>query len=140
MTDAPHFCGACGQPIEDPAQPVCSRCGAALAAPLAPPPPTAVPVPAAALANGETNGFAIASLVLGILWLYWLGSILAIVFGHIALVQIQRKRGNSAGRGMAIAGLVLGYIGVAIAILIIALALSIPFLFHSHLPGRGIVV
>ncbi|TAN22623.1 MAG: DUF4190 domain-containing protein [Acidobacteria bacterium] len=138
MTDAPHFCGACGQPV-DPAQPLCPHCGAALSAPL-PPPPPAVPVPAAALANGETNGFAIASLVLGILWLYWLGSILAIVFGHIALVQIRRRQGNSAGRGMAIAGLVLGYIGIAIAILIIALVLSLPIFFHGHFPGRGIVV
>lgn len=137
MTDAPHFCGACGQPV-DPAQPACPHCGAPPLAPL--PPPAAAAVPAAAFANGETNGFAIASLVLGILWLYWLGSILAIVFGHIALVQIRRKGGNSAGRGMAIAGLVLGYIGVAIAILIIALVLSLPVFFHGHLPGRSIVV
>src|SRR5688572_14502250 len=31
-----------------------------------------------------TNGLAIASLVLGILWLWWIGSILALVFGYIA--------------------------------------------------------
>jgi hypothetical protein len=67
-----------------------------------------------------TNGLAIASMVLGILWLYWLGSILAVIFGHIALSQI--KRTNQGGKGMAVAGLVLGYIGIAVlAVVIIAL-------------------
>jgi hypothetical protein len=30
------------------------------------------------------NGLAIASMVLGILWLYWIGSILALIFGLVA--------------------------------------------------------
>jgi hypothetical protein len=58
----------------------------------------------------RTNGLAIASMVLGILWLYWVGSILALVFGYIAKNQI-RERGE-AGDGMATAGIVLGWIGV----------------------------
>ena len=58
----------------------------------------------------RTNGMAIASMVLGILWLYWIGSILALVFGYIAKNQI-RERGE-AGDGMATAGIVLGWIGV----------------------------
>ncbi|WP_236829756.1 DUF4190 domain-containing protein [Blastococcus sp. KM273128] len=58
----------------------------------------------------RTNGMAIASLVLGILWLYWIGSILALVFGYTAQRQI-RERGESGG-GMATAGIVLGWIGV----------------------------
>jgi hypothetical protein len=58
----------------------------------------------------STNGLAIASMVLGILWLYWVGSILALVFGYIAKNQI-RERGES-GDGMATAGIVLGWIGV----------------------------
>lgn len=58
-----------------------------------------------------TNGLAVASLVSGILWLCGVGSIAAVVLGHIALSQI--KRTGAAGRGLAIAGLVLGYLGVA---------------------------
>ncbi|WP_336032373.1 DUF4190 domain-containing protein [Geodermatophilus sp. FMUSA9-8] len=58
----------------------------------------------------RTNGLAVASMVLGILWLYWIGSILALVFGYIARSQI-RERGES-GDGMAIAGIVLGWVGV----------------------------
>lgn len=63
------------------------------------------------------NGFAIASLVLGICS----GPLLAVIFGIIALRQIRRS--GQRGRGMAIAGLVLSGIwvlavgiGVAIAI------------------------
>ena len=64
-----------------------------------------------------TNGLAIASLILGILWLCWLGSILAVIFGHVALGQIKKTGGAQQGRGMAIAGLVLGYLGIATFIL-----------------------
>ena len=60
----------------------------------------------------RTSGLAIASLVLGIVWVFWLGSILAVIFGHVALSQIKRSMGTLSGRGMAIAGLVLGYLGI----------------------------
>jgi hypothetical protein len=62
-----------------------------------------------------TNGMAIAALVLGILWLYWLGSILALVFGYVALHQIRNAppQAPQEGRGMALAGVVLGWVGVA---------------------------
>jgi hypothetical protein len=60
----------------------------------------------------RTNGLAIASMVLGILWIYWIGSVLALVFGYIAKNQI-RERGE-AGGGMATAGIVLGWIGVGV--------------------------
>lgn len=66
-----------------------------------------------------TDGLAIASLILGILWLGWLGSILAVIFGHIALRRTRRNA--TAGSGLAIAGLVLGWIGVGTLILWIIL-------------------
>ena len=55
-------------------------------------------------------------MVLGILWLFWIGSILAVIFGHVALSQIQ-KNPSIQGRGMAIAGLVLGWVGVAVLLI-----------------------
>ncbi|HWE55983.1 MAG TPA: DUF4190 domain-containing protein [Acidimicrobiales bacterium] len=70
-----------------------------------------------------TNGLAIASMVCGILWLAWLGSLLAVIFGHVSLHQI--KRSGQGGRGMAIAGLILGYLGIAVFIIaVIAAAAS----------------
>ena len=73
----------------------------------------------------RTNGMAIASMVLGILWLYWIGSILALVFGYVAKKQI-RERGE-AGGGMATAGIVLGWIGVGIlaAVLVVGLGAGV---------------
>jgi hypothetical protein len=64
----------------------------------------------------RTNGLAIASMVLGIVWIYWIGSILALVFGYVARRQI-RQRGES-GDGMAIAGIVLGWVGVGALVLL----------------------
>ncbi|MGH3888996.1 MAG: DUF4190 domain-containing protein [Pseudonocardiaceae bacterium] len=59
-----------------------------------------------------TNGFAIASLVLGILIVvsWGLTGILALIFGYIARKQI-RERGEG-GAGLAVAGIVLGWVGV----------------------------
>ena len=70
----------------------------------------------------RTNGLAIASMVLGILWLYWIGSILALVFGYMARTQI-RQRGE-AGAGMATAGIVLGWIGVGVLVLAVLAGLA----------------
>ena len=67
-----------------------------------------------AVPETETNAYAVYSLVLGVLWLLFIGSILAVIYGHLALSQIKKAEGRQTGRGMAIAGLVLGYIGVAI--------------------------
>ena len=71
------------------------------------------------------NGLAIASMVLGILWIYWIGSILAIIFGLVAMGQIKRSTGRQSGRGMAIAGLVLGLVGVGILLLVIIAAAAV---------------
>lgn len=93
-----------------------------------PPPPPApggppqqpqygAPAPAQVPPAQRTNGLAVASLILGILWLCWLGSILAVIFGHVALGQIKKSGNVQQGRGLAIAGLILGYIGIGILIL-----------------------
>ena len=70
----------------------------------------------------RTNGMAIASMVLGILWLYWIGSVLALVFGYMAKKQI-RERGD-AGDGMATAGIVLGWIGVGILAVVLLFGIA----------------
>jgi hypothetical protein len=88
---------------------------------VTPPAPPAAP-PVFVRAQARTNGFAIASLVLGLLWMWWLGSVLAIVFGHVALKQINRSAGTQSGRGLAIAGLALGYFGTLALLLVVAFA------------------
>lgn len=77
-------------------------------------------------APGEANGFALASFVLGLVWLMGLGSILALVFGYVAKGEIERSRGAQAGRGFAIAGIVLGWVGVAfIVAAVVMMALGV---------------
>lgn len=67
----------------------------------------------------KTNGFAIASLVLGILGLFLFYTVLlpllAVIFGGIAMYQINQSQGQQQGRGLAIAGLVLGILGLVFA-------------------------
>ena|SRR6185369_13205691 len=97
------------------------------------PPPPAYPYPPAPygapygvpapMPAGGTNGFAIASLVCGLASLCAgvVTAILAVIFGHIALAQISRSGGYEQGRGLAIAGLVIGYIFIALGVLYFAL-------------------
>lgn len=74
----------------------------------------------------RTNGYAIASLVLGIVWVCFIGSILALIFGYMGLKQIDTSQGREGGRGMAIAGIVLGWVGVAfLVIYLILLAVGV---------------
>ena len=70
----------------------------------------------------RTNGMAIASMVLGILWLYWIGSVLALVFGYIAKKQIRER--SETGGGMATAGIVLGWVGVGFLLLFLFLGVA----------------
>ena len=76
--------------------------------------------------QGGTSGLGIASMVLGIVWIYWIGSILAVIFGHVALSKI-RKDPSIGGRGFAIAGISLGWIGVGILLLLVVLGVSVGF-------------
>ncbi len=66
---------------------------------------------------------AIASMVLGIVWIYWIGSVLALVFGYIAKRQIAER--NEAGGGMATAGIVLGWVGIGALVLVVVIAIIV---------------
>lgn len=79
----------------------------------------------AARPHVRTNGLAVASLVLGILWLFWLGSLLAVVFGHVAKRQIERSGGAERGEGLAVAGLVLGWVGLGAFVILVVLGLAV---------------
>ena len=82
------------------------------------PPPTFVRGPA----ETGTNGLAIASLTAGFLWLGWLGSIAAVIFGHVALAQIKNSGGRETGQGLAIGGLVLGWLQIGVLLIVVLAA------------------
>lgn len=67
--------------------------------------------------GGKTSGFAIASLVFGIISLFGgafviIPPLLAVIFGHIG-ISACRKDPRTDGKGLAIAGLVMGYLCIA---------------------------
>jgi Domain of unknown function (DUF4190) len=68
--------------------------------------------------NPKTNSFAVVALIMGFVF-----PLLAIPFGHIARGQIQQT--GEQGAGLALAGLILGYIGLsALIILFVVMAAS----------------
>ena len=76
-------------------------------------------------AAGSSNGFAVASLVLGIIGLPlscipFLVPILALTFGIIGYNQLSKANVEGGGKGMAIAGIVLGAIGCLISLYIVS--------------------
>lgn len=73
-------------------------------------------------ARPSTNGLAVASLVSSLFWFVWFGSVAGVIFGHVALKQIRRDNGR--GESLAIAGLVIGYLELAVAVLLIILGFS----------------
>ena len=83
---------------------------------------TAAPVHHAPVA--PTDALSIVSLVCGILalitcWLAVLLGIPAVICGHLSLKKIKHSPTPIAGKGMAMAGLICGYIGLLIWLLLI---------------------
>lgn len=82
-------------------------------------PPPAHPVP--------TSALAITSLVFGIVcWLALplIGSLVAIACGHMARRDIRAARGALAGDGLAVGGLVLGYLHLATIVIGVLVAIA----------------
>ncbi len=128
------FCAQCGSSLTADDK-FCRTCGRAAeaaspAGTISGPPPVPVGPP-------ETSGKAIISLVCGLLFFVPLSFLGAIIFGHIALSEIKRSAGRLTGQGMAIAGLVLGYIWVAgIPIMLIIAAIAIPNLLRARMAAN----
>jgi hypothetical protein len=114
---------------------------AAPAAGAAVPPAAPATVAYSSLPTGPSSTLSVLGLVFGILGLVLsffafglLPAIAGVILGHLAL-----KREPHA-RGMAIAGLVTGYVGIAISVLwgILFLGLALlPFLFIGTMGGFG---
>ena len=73
----------------------------------------------------RTSSLAIVSLIFGILgWvmLPGVGAIVAVICGHMARAEIRREPpGTVEGDGMAIAGLILGWVSIVLGIVMIAI-------------------
>lgn len=72
-----------------------------------------------------TNALSIIALVLSLVGM----SIGAVITGHISLSQIRRTA--EQGRGMALAGLIIGYIGCAFWVLAVLFAFLFPLIMWA---------
>lgn len=74
----------------------------------------------------RTNTLAVVSLIssiAGMLFVPFIGSLVGVITGHMSLRQISRS--GESGRGMALAGTIIGWIGVAFCVLGIILLLAL---------------
>jgi len=74
---------------------------------------------------------ALVSLIAGIAgWtvLPFLGSIVAIITGHMAKSEISKSGGTVTGGGMATFGLVLGYLSVVLGVCLLCVLVILPLL------------
>jgi hypothetical protein len=142
------FCGACGAEIASGEPVTSSGIGVETAEPgsdevaasdlaeawpesLSPGGPTREPVILSSPPSGPTpqvrsSGLALLSLLLGIAGLTvlpLLASILAIIFGYMARNDIRRRPDELSGDGLAVAGIVMGWIAVGVTALIAILVL-----------------
>ena len=96
------------------------------------PPPSGYPPPGYPQGTG-TNGLAIASLVCSLFgWLCIVGPILGVIFGFVALGQI--KRTHEGGRGLAIAGII---VGAFVLVLLVGLGILSVLLGHAPSADSG---
>ncbi len=136
------FCYKCGGSMPDSTA-VCPLCGAAAAdapkpaLPSTPPPGTGYsfpPVQQAAYPR-PTDGQATAAMIFGILGLtcFWgIAGIPAVLLGHLSKSNIRKSAGQLGGEGMATAGLIMGYISIALSLVIVA-AIVIPNLQRNRM-------
>jgi type II secretory pathway pseudopilin PulG len=117
---------------------VCPYCGTPF--PPAPAPQFAAQFPGRGPQSGavpENSGKALASLICGVVFFFWpFSAIAAVILGHLALADIKRSAGRLTGRGLAIGGLVTGYIGASLIFLMIVAAIAIPNLLRARIAAN----
>jgi type IV pilus assembly protein PilA len=127
-------CPYCAQGIPDEVS-YCPKCGTQMGTPLPDSPNYRQPPPPGFAA--PTSGKAIGSLISGLFFVFLPASIIAVVLGHLSLSEIRKSAGRLKGQGIATAGLILGYMGIAaIPLILIIAAIAIPNLVRSKLAAN----
>lgn len=152
MPETATVCAQCGTPVQGapqtPSAPPSNQPGQPASpwqsAPVMQPPQYSASQPGTQPQPGmqpPTDGKATASLVLGILSVtcFWIfAGIPAVILGHMSRKRIRESMGRLKGDGMALAGLVMGYLSVFVGIapILIIAAIAIPNLLRSRMAAN----
>ena len=120
-------CPFCESPLA-PSTKFCPHCGTSVIG--GPPPESHHPYgpPQYGPMPPPTSGLAIASLVAGLIgWTFApiVGALVAVVTGHMARAEIRSRRGEVSGDGLALTGLILGYVQLVLAALALLVIVAI---------------
>lgn|SRR5215831_13238096 len=119
-------CSKCGAQLADQAA-YCSQCGTARPASARQPSP-------------ETDARAVTSFVLGLISIVLLLNIFAgvpaIILGHMSRSSIRRSNGRLRGSGLALTGLILGYLSLALLPTAIVVYRTVPKVFSVRILGN----
>jgi hypothetical protein len=88
-------------------------------------------VPPPPLYATQTSTLAIVSLIAGIAgWVgvLGIGPLIAVICGHMAKNEINKAAGRITGGGLATAGLILGYLNLALSLIALCLFIVLPLL------------
>jgi type IV pilus assembly protein PilA len=124
------LCAGCGNSMTADDK-FCRVCGRVASADSAVTPRFAAPA-----GGSKTSGKAVVSLICGLFFFLLPASIVAIVFGHLSLSETRKSAGRLKGEGLAIAGLVLGYAGLAVLPVLIIAAIAIPNLLRARMAAN----
>ncbi len=69
--------------------------------------------------NLRWSKLAIGSFVFSFIWIYGIGSLIAIIGGIISIRDINKKNKKLKGKGFAIVGIILGIIGLILPLWIL---------------------
>ncbi len=93
------------------------------------------------ITSPSPNGMAIASLILGVIGVFGaliFTSVPAIICGHIARGQIRKAEGREAGDGLALTGLILGYLVTILSLLL--LCFFVWLVWYAYVNAGGVRV
>jgi hypothetical protein len=116
------LCPKCNSPLDGPSQtcPQCSR-----------PSPEGSMSPSSPTIDGK----AMASVLLGVLSIVLsiFAGIPAVVLGHLSRASVRRSQGRLKGSGLALAGLIMGYVSLALFPVVLFTGMAIPHLFRGQI-------
>ena len=107
----------------------CQYCGALIIRAAVSAPAANQYPPRSSSVHSRTSGMAIASLVLGLLGLFSLGltALVGLILGIVGLRQVGRSQGQLQGQGLAVAGIVVSGLVLAVMFLFVPIVAAVLF-------------